>query len=745
MAYGVVGQSLPRSDALAKVTGEALYTGDIRLSGCLEAKVLRSPLPHARILHIDTSRAERLPGVATVITAKDLPPRRYGHGIADQPVLARDRVLFVGERVAAVAAADEATAEEAVELIRVEYEELPAVTDPLEAMGEGAPVLHPELASYRGGPRAPEAPNVVAHVTYGVGDVEAGFRQADIVYEDTFRTPVVHQGYLEPHACLVEIGTAGKVRIWTTTKSPFELRAHLAELLGLPMSSIEVHYSYLGGDFGGKGAIMDEPICYYLALKSGRPVRLTMTVAEELTAANPRHAAIITIKSGLKRDGELVARQVRVVFDAGAYAGANTHPVVAGARRALGPYRIPHTRIDAYAVYTNSVPAGHCRAPGDPQVFFAVESHTDMLAARLGLDPVEFRRKNLLREGDLSPTGLAWEGICALEVMEKALSLSDWGKPKPSPYVGRGLAVTERTVGAGASTAVVKLHPDGGATVVTGATDPGTGSHTALRQVAAEELGLPVERVALAWGSTGLAPYDQGSGSSRVTHVAGQAVRLAVQDALAQLKQALGARLGVTAEAITFQDGAFSLPHGQRLSLSEALALLGRARNVIIGRGSYVAEEIRHTCFSCQVAEVAVDPETGYVEVRKVVAVNDIGRAINPAAARGQVEGAVVQGIGFALTEELPHPDGIPRVTALADYKMLTTLDAPAVESHLLEGALGPGPFGAKSIGEQPIAAAAPAVANAIYDAVRVRLTELPITPEKLRRALKSRREVPEP
>ncbi|MDR7402954.1 MAG: xanthine dehydrogenase family protein molybdopterin-binding subunit, partial [Armatimonadota bacterium] len=358
----------------------------------------------------------------------------------------------------------------------------------------------------------------------------------------------------------------------------------------------------------------------------------------------------------------------------------------------------------------------------------------DLLARDLGLDPYHFRRLNALREGDVSPTGLRWENIRALEVLEEAARRGHWGEPLPGPFRGRGIALTERSVGLGGSAALVMLQRDGSATVVTGATDPGTGSRTVLRQIAARELQLPLARVGLGEGDTSLAPYDNGSGSSRVTHVAGQAVRLAAQDALRQAREMAAARLGVEPAELTYEDGVFRAGGGS-LTLAEVLRAGGRQGNVVVGRGSYVAEKGSHTCFCAQVAQVQVDPETGQVRVERLVTVNDIGVVLHPQAASGQAEGAVVQGLGFALQEELPRPGGRPQVLGLADYKLPTAPDAPEVEVHLLEGGLGPGPYGAKSIGEQPIAATAPAVVNAVRAALGIDLWELPVTPERVRRA----------
>lgn len=735
----VIGQGVPRLDAFAKVTGQAVYADDFRLPRHLEARVLRSSLPHARIVSIDVEQAKALLGVRAVLTGADLSNRRYGNQIQDIPVLAYDRVRYVGEPLAAVAAVDGDTAEEALERITVEYEELPAVFDPFAAMKASAPVLHPQAPRYQGFMGEGEAPNVCTHTVYGQGNVEEGLAQAAFIFEDTFHTQIVHQGYLEPHACCVELGIGGKARLWSNHKAPFELRKQMAQFLGLDIQQIEVIYGSIGGDFGGKGVMMGEPLCYLLAQKSGCPVKLVLKFREELTATHTRHASVITILSGLNREGLVTARQVTVVFDAGAYAGANYVGTVTGDQRAAGAYRIPHCRIDAYSVYTNTLPAGHCRAPGDPQVAFAVESHTDMVAARMGLDPYEFRLRNVLEEGDLSPTGEAWHHILARETLTSAVKRSNWGKPR-KPCVGRGLALTERMTGWGISAALVMLHMDGSATLMTGTTDVGTGSRTVLAQIVAEELQIPLEKVGLGEGDTGRSPYDQGSGGSRVTNTAGRAARLAAQDALQQVKELAARRLGCPLEDVTYRQGYVLTPKGQKISLAEIITIPGRRQGeAIIGRAQNVAEKPLVNCFSAQVVEVEVDPDTGRVEVKEVVAVNDIGRALNPPAAHGQVEGAVVQGIGFALHEELFYEDGQPQVANLRDYRMPTALDAPMVKSYFLEDGLGPGPHGSKSIGEQGIAATAPAIANAIWDAVGVRVMELPVTPEKVRAALRGK------
>jgi CO/xanthine dehydrogenase Mo-binding subunit len=602
-------------------------------------------------------------------------------------------------------------------------------------------VLHPDYATYKKKSKDITTPNVVDFETYGIGDIEAGFQQAELTYEHTFHTQAVHQSYIEPHACVVQVLHNGTIHVWNNTKAPYLQRSELAEYCSVPIEKVEMHFGNIGGDFGGKGRIMDEPICYYLALHSHRPVRMTMTREEELTAGSPRHAAYMKIKSGVMRDGTLVARAVDVYYDGGAYSAANFKPILGGIRRALGTYRIPNTQINGYAVYTNTIPAGHCRAPGDPQVFFAVESHTDIIAYDLGIDPYQFRSQNLLKDGDISPSGLSWRDINAEEVLNTAVRNSNWGKPKPTPFTGYGLAITERNTGIGGSGAAVLLNADGSATVISGLTDPGTGSSTIMRQILAQELHIPVEKVSFAGGNTSMAPFDHGSGNSRVTHITGQAVIVAAQDVITQLKRFAAPQLEVPEDQVTYEDGIFAGPGKAGLTLVEVLAKVPgeTTRSLIMGRGRYSAKGVDYTCFTAQVTEVEVDPETGKVAVKRVVSANDIGIALNPLAVLGQVEGSVAMAVGFAMSENLPMPSGRPVIKSLADYKMLTTLDVPIIDTHLVEGAMGSGPYGAKSIGEQPVSATAPAIANAIFDAIGVRIHDLPITQEKVLRAIKAK------
>ncbi len=731
-----IGQATERQEAPDKVRGRTVYAGDIHFPNLLCGVALRSPVPHARILRIDTAAALACPGVKAVLTAADLPQTRIGEKIKDQPVLARDKVRFVGERVAVVAAGDEATARRAAELIRVEYEPLPAVFEIEDVLKPDAPLVHENLADYyHPGPGVKG--NIYACERIVKGDLEAGWDESDFIYEDTFSTQSVHQGYLEGHVTIASVEPDGRATIWSTNKTPFGLRRDLAEYLDLPENHLRIVAPPIGGDFGGKGGMMDEPLCYYLSLATGRPVRMTMQRSEELSAAHPRHPSLITIKSGVKKTGELVARQVKAIFNSGAYGGAKSFLVILGYNKTAGAYRIPHLLIEGYSVYSNNDPCGQCRAPGQPQAAFALESHMDMLARRLGMDPLAFRLLNVIEEGEAAPTGEKWHDLRGREVLEAAAAIGGWHAPRPAG-TGLGIALADRGTGGGVSGAVVKVNDDGSAEVLTGTTETGTGAWTILRQIAAEELGVDPKTVRVVQGDTAVAPCDSGSAASRATHVAGWAVRYAAREVALILKEAAAGILGCPAAEIEARQGIFrqiSRPE-HPLPIREVATRAGK-KGPILGHGSYEEKKKDTMSFAAHLAEVRVDRETGQVEVSRLVAVHDIGRAINPPAAEGQVEGAVVQGLGFALWEELAKQEGRLCSTSLADYHPPTALDLPEMEVVFLEGAAGPTPFGGKGIGEVPIVPVAAAIANALEDATGVRLKDLPLTPEKVWRALR--------
>ena len=739
--YYAVGKSVSRVDALAKVTGEAVFTADVMLPGMLYGMAKRSPYPHARIVRIDSRRAEALSGVKAVITAEDVPDIRMGLKLQDVPILARNEVRFAGEKVAAVAAVDEETVREAVNLIDVEYEELPALTDVMEAMKSGSMLVHEKLHTYSGLPAPVKDTNIFFHETFSKGDTAQGFAQADLVLEHTFTTPVVHQGYMEPHAALVDINPDGSITVWSSVKVPFRVRSLMAEIIGLPITRVKVIPGFVGGDFGGKGMVLDEPLCYYLARKSRRPVKMVMSRQEEFLASSPRHPSIIRLKAGVTKSGELVAWEANAIFDSGAYAAYKPQVGLGGTKKLAGTYRISHVRIDGYYVYTHTLPCGHCRAPGDPQASFAVETFMDMIASHLKLDPFRFRWLNALEEGDLSATGEPWKGINLKETMNAAVKASGWGKPKPNKHYGIGIACAERPTGTGESSAVVIVNGDGSANLITGSSDPGTGSRTILCQIVAEALQIPMERITINLVDTDSAPYDQGAGGGRTTFVAGlSAYRAALQvrkQLVASAVKLLKCPQEQAEEIIEARDGFLfaKADPSKKISYSQAVRATGKSQ--LIGEETFSSKEMDDTCFATHIAEVQVDPERGVVEVLRITAAHDIGFAINPAAAEGQIEGGIVQGVGFALLEEMRRSEGKVANPSLTDYKLVTPLDAPEITTLLIEGAPGPGPFHAKSIGEIPTCPIASAVANAIFDAVGVRITDLPISGEKIVKALK--------
>jgi CO/xanthine dehydrogenase Mo-binding subunit len=739
-----IGRAVGHVEGPGKVSGQARYAGDIALPGMIAGKCLRSPFPAARIVSIDTSRARALPGVHAVLTGEDLPDRTIGRSIRDQFPLARSRVRFAGDKVAAVAADTAEIAEEALLLIDVEYEELPAVFDPIEAMKSDAPLVHDDPSIYPGcPPNLPPIRNVVSQVYLRHGDIDAGFAQSDRIFEHTFQIPSVHHGYIEPHACVVHLAEDGKIDCWLSNKAPFNMRAQLAVAVDVPQERIRINLVPIGGDFGGKGSLMDTVVCYHLAKRSGRPVKMVMTYTEELTAANPRNASVITMRTGVSNDGLMLARKATIIFNAGGYGGYVPSPQVNlhGASHAAGPYKLPNTELESLRVYTNTVPTGHMRAPGAPQTVFAEESHVDMIAAELGIDPMEFRLRNSLHDGDEAPLGEVWQDIMSEETLREAGEMAEWGATK-SANVGRGISMYERTPGGGKSEEILTIDGDARITLLTAVPDTGTGSHTILQQIIATELQVPLERVAVQSGNTDTAAFDAGAGGSRVTHGAGQATLAAATELRGALIQLCARVLDTDPERVRLEEGAFVDGNGERLTLDE---LMSKARDLeeapISRTGAYAPSgHAEVTSFAVQIAEVEVDRDTGQVTLRKVTSAHDVGTIINPLTHQGQIEGGVVQGIGQGLTERLIVEDGQVTNANLGDYKLPTIADIPRLETVLIETKHGPAPYEGKAIGELSNVAIPAAIANAVYDAVGVRITELPITAEKVYAALNATR-----
>lgn len=701
-----------RIDGDAKTSGAARYTADLDVPGALQAAFVRSPYPHARIVSLDVARARALDGVRAVLTGADVRGERLGRRLQDWPVLCWDRVLFVGDRVAAVAADTREIAEEAVRLISVEYEELPALLDLDDALGADAPPLHPEAGTYRflegrGERPAVPHPNHQGHVLESHGDLDAGFARAARIFEHEFTTPRIHQAALEPRAAIVWL-ERGTVRVVSTNKAPFNLRDQMAATLGLPKDRIVVDNGTIGGDFGGKGLSTDEFVLYHLAKATGKPVRAITRYADELTTTNPRHSSRIRLRTGVDADGRIVAHESVALFDGGAYAAGKptVRLMVEGGVSTLEGYRVPAARHEAATVYTNHVPGGHMRAPGQPQNVFASESHLDLIARELGLDPLELRRRNVAGPGDMTTSGEPWHGPDLRALLDRAASEIGADATR-SPGRGVGFALGIRHVGRGKTTISLRLDRDGTIEARTGVGDQGGGQHTLIQRIVAATLGVDPDTVRVRRLSTE-GPQDPGIGGSRVTPVHGGAA-LAAANAL---KEKLGGR-SVSDAARALRDGGLEVS------------------------ATFDATASDHGACAHGI-EVAVDAETGTVRVLQAVLVIDIGRVINPVGLRGQLEGGFVYGLGQALTEDLAVSDGRIRAANLGDYKLPTIADVPPLRITHLSDDHGVGPYGARSAGELVNPGVPAAVANAVHDASGARVRTLPITAERVWRALRA-------
>jgi len=739
VSYQIIGQSIPRVDNTGKVTGDARYTADVLLPGTLWAKTLRSPYPHARIARVDTSRAEKAPGVRAILTGADVRGILYGRRYRDISVLAQDRVRFIGERVAAVAADTLEQTEEALEFLEADYEELPAIFDPVAALQEGAPIIHPDVNSYPGLPKPLARPsNAFVNDIFTRGNIAEGFAQSDVVVENTCTVSRVHQAFLEPHCCLVWIDDQDRVQMWSPNKAPQGLKESMSAALNIPKEKIRVNPVAIGGDFGGKGAPIDEPICYLLALRTGRAVKMVMEYREEFVAGAPRHAAVIRLKTGVKRDGTMVAHEMEAYLDSGAYGGFRPGAVVGGIAHAGGCYRAEHARIAVSRVYTNNLPGGQMRAPGEPQGFFAAESHMDCVARKLGMDPYEFRLKNLIEEGETTLTGGHYRGIKAKDTLKAAAKTAGY-KASKAANMGRGIAMGYRGPGAGSTSLSLSLNPDGTIVIRTCLFEQGTGTYTTLRQIVAEELSLKPDEIQIQILDTDSGvPFDSGIGGSRGTRVASgaafQAARAAKQELLDLAEKLLG-----WPKSETVLVGK-ELVHKKTRKRERWDKLLSRAGRSVTGAAVHRDEDHSPvTAFAAQIAEVSVDTETGEVKLRRLTTAHDTGVIVNPIGHQGQVDGGVVQGIGYGLIEYLPVHEGHVGTAHFGEYKIPTVKDIPELKTVIVKGEAGVGPYKTKGIGENPISPVAAAIANAVEDAVGVRIKDLPITAEKVLNALRLR------
>ncbi len=756
--FSYIGKHLPVLDIKEKVTGATQYAADIKMPGMLHGKILRSPHPHAEIMRVDTSRAEKLlGGKKYVATAEDAPQALIGGAVQDMPFFASEKVRFIGEPVAVVAAPTAELAEEAIESIRVEYKKLPGLFDAIEAMDPEAILIHEHCGEYSGSSIVVKSGNVCSQTSIRRGDVEKGFREADHIFEDVFHTQSIIQGQIEPHAAIARVHSTGRIEVWTPTTLAFYLRGQLSEIFGLPLNHISVYPTTIGGSFGSKEAVRIEPYCILLSKKSGHPVKIVTSREEEFTSFNPRHSTTIEIKTGVKKDGTITARKVKLVYDTGAFSDAGPMVAGEGAKQAVGPYKVPNVEVDSYCVYTNKMSAHCCRAHGAPQPTFAFESQMDIIARKLGMDPVELRLKNAVEEGYTGPCGDRYLGVGIEEVLLKAAEGIEL-KARSGPNRGKGIAVGNWYSGVGASGATMKLNVDGTVSLSIGAPDA-TGTDIMALQVAAEELGLPLDRMLMAPKDTDHSPFDLMSSGSRITHCIGQAVRNAAGDLKAKLLEMAAQQLDTYPKHLEMEEGVIRVKHAPEQQISmKRLALSSHflAHGPIMGTGTYfgklgsfdqnalkgfVFDMGEDRAFVAQATEVEVDTGTGMVKLVKLVSANDVGLLINPTNAENQVLGGVHQGIGFALSEHIKEKGGEVLNPHFRDYGMLTAADMPEVECCFVENRNGPGPYGAKGLGEQPNVPTAAAIANAVYDAIGVRIKSLPITPEKILSALKEKGE----
>lgn len=755
-----VGISIRRVDGAEKVTGQALYAGDLCLPGMAYGKVLRSPLPHARIRRMNLSKAAASPGVLAILTRDNLnvASPSFGAYVRDQRILAMDKVRYVGDMVAAVAAVKESIADEAVKLIDVDYEELPAVYTVEEALRNGAPLVHEKLEGRkdpeygRGGAHiVHEQSNICFHFRHQRGDVEEGMRASDLVFEDTFSFPSAQHYPMEPHVCVAQFDGETLV-VWSATQSPFPVRQELARVFGLPFSAVRVIVPYVGGGYGAKSGIKTEGIAACLSRMAGRPVRLAFGAGETFaTICQPR--AMMTLKTGVKKDGTFVARRCEVYLNGGAYANSGPSVTEKAGYRAHGPYRIPHVLSDSYLVYTNTVPAGAFRGFGGPQVAFAYETHIDIIAERLGIDAYQIRMKNLLEKGESFAANDTPIDCDLKDGLKKVAEAIGWGSrnlaERQNGFKKRGIGIATAVKDGGGTNkpahAAVKIFNDGSVLLSTGSVEVGQGMRTALLQVVAEELSVPPERVRVAALDTHTTPFDKGTNASSATSVMGRAVQKAAQDARAQLLQAAASVLGGSTAAVRLDNGMVVCGE-QKLSFREVMQRsLKDTEGEIWGRGFFNVGRDDHVPLGSPspfweiglgAAEVEVDSETGEVKVLRYVSLTDAGKMINPLQCHAQDEGAAVFGLGQALFEDLAYQDGQLLNGSLVDYRLPRFDDLPETfTTFIMEAGGGPGPYGAKGMGEGGILAVAPAVGNAVYHAAGVRVAEVPLIGERVWRA----------
>jgi CO/xanthine dehydrogenase Mo-binding subunit len=746
-----------------KVTGEAIYTTDLNLPGMLVGKVKYSPYPFAKILDINIEKANKLPGVAAIITAKNVEQHPYGVVLDDELPLADKYARYAGDEVAAVAAIDDETAEEALDLIDVKYEELPYVVDPERAIEPGAPIVHPE--------RKDIEQNIAYHIDFERGEGEAAFKQADVIVEDRFSTQAVHQAYMEPQACVAQWDPSGhRLTIWTPTQHLFTNVYYLAKSLGIAQNRIRMITPYVGGGFGGKQEMFPyHPVVSLLAREAGKPVKLVFSREEDFKSGRIRTAEIVHLRLGLKKDGTMVAKSANVIVEAGAYAGIAPIIMRSSVTRADALYRLPNILTVANLVYTNLVPRGAFRGFGDPQMHFAQESLLDIAAERLGIDPVELRLKNASRKGDTTQHGLVLRSCAYTDTLKMARKESGWTAKKRTKKDCRGVGIACQVHNSGnraaakkwgyfGSGSIIYIDSNGKVIITNGEVDLGQGMLTVYAQVAAEVLGVtPDDIEVMPYVDTDICPYGLGTSGSRITLLGGNAVMMAAKDAKRKLLKYATERTGVKAADLEIKEGKiYAKGSDDAIDTFQDVAhygvLTGQSGVPITGRGEYrtpdyvvVPDDTMYGnfspawTFSTAVVEISVDTETGTINVLNIWHAMDVGKVINPKTAEGQMEGGAIMGMGYALTEDYVWEGGKLLNTNFTDYKIPMMQPLPKIYSLWVEKGNVTGPYGAKGIGEHSLNPIAPAIASAVYNAIGVRIKDLPLTPEKILLALKER------
>jgi len=736
--FKYIGQSTIRPDGFDKVTGRANYGADLALPGMIWGKILRSPHAHANIKSLDTRRAEALPGVLAVATHSDFP------SVSDQAiesgegsltlldlarnVLAKDKVLYHGHAIVAVAAKTAAIAEQALALIDIEYEVLKPVLDVREAMAAGAPLLHADMFT-QGLPEKPTtAPNVATRLEFKMGDIEAGFSAAEVVVEREFYTPTAHQGYIEPHACTVRFEKDGQSMIWCSTQGHFDVRASTAKLLGMELGKLKVIASEIGGGFGGKTTVYLEPVALILSRKSGRPVKMIMNRDEVFKATGPGSATRSWVKIGAKKDGSITAMQGRLAYEAGAFKGS---PVMMGCMTAFTPYAVANMYVEGFDVVVNKAKVAAYRAPGAPQAEFAVEMLINELAVKLGRDPIDLRLQNAAKEGTQTIYGPKLKRVGLVECLEAARDSKHYQQALAENQ-GRGVAAGFWFNVGGQSSVHINMNPDGTGTIVEGSPDIG-GSRASMQMMAAEAMGIAPSLLKPIIGDTENVAFSAGTGGSRTTFATGMAVIEAAEDVVAQMKQRAASLWNVTAEQVDWADGvAINLAGEERLSLAEICASADRTGGQISGRGNINARGAGPS-FAVHLCDVEVDKDTGKVDVVRYTAIQDAGKAIHPKYVEGQYQGGAVQGIGWALNEEYIYSkEGLLENAGFLDYRVPVASDLPMIDTIIVEVPNNFHPYGVRGVGESGIIPPLAAVGYAVEDAIGVPVTDLPLSPPRV-------------